>query len=598
DARHDGAIVAAQLVAGASRLVLLRTPHAALRTEPSVTPITSTTLDTLWSEPRWSNAGDRVVAVRWCRGGVSQIVVIDTLGRVLHVAASGRFTAAAPSWLPGDSGVVYTIGDDSRNDVYVQRFRSPGYEATTYRVFRMDLGAFEPQIRPGHAFQFAGVSLRANGYRLGVTDSSRPPSLQAVTAPFDTQPDPRLPALAVDSTRAQEFSALSSVYPRYWVPLFESDNDADRIGGYTEGWDILRRHYVYGELLFPLREAGINAAAQYTYRGIGEPILTFSASQTWSTYAHIRPNANSPILLAELQRRVHDGSVLATFLRQRFRTAFSVSLGAGFERRSYVTVPDSFMRRIDSVGLYAPSTFPRLTIGSSFAAYRSPAMSISPEDGVTLAATARDRFASGFTGRGGQTMTVVGSTTAYKSLDLPGFAHHVLAVRGAVGWSDTRAPGYLEVGGVSGGTFEVIPGYTIGEGRQTFPVRGFLPASTYGTQAFSGSAEYRAPLSISHRTLGILPAFVNRTSLTLFGDYGVAWCPSSAPANSRQVCTDPALTERFAIASVGAELNLNAGVLSWDSPYRFRFGIVHPVLNGASSGAKAISVYLTSGLSF
>jgi hypothetical protein len=256
------------------------------------------------------------------------------------------------------------------------------------------------------------------------------------------------------------------------------------------------------------------------------------------------------------------------------------------------------MRRIDSVGLYAPSSFPRVTVGSSFAAYRSPPFSISPEDGVTLGATARDRFTSGFTGHGGQTRAVVGSATAYKSLDLPGFAHHVIALRGAAGWSDTRAPGYLEVGGVSGGTFQVIPGYTIGEGRQTFPVRGFLPASTYGTHAFAGSAEYRAPLSIAHRSWGVFPAFINRTSLTVFGDYGVAWCPSSAPANSRQVCTDPALTERFAIASVGAELNLNAGVLSWDSPYRFRLGIVHPVLNGAAVGAKSVSVYLASGLSF
>jgi hypothetical protein len=191
---------------------------------------------------------------------------------------------------------------------------------------------------------------------------------------------------------------------------------------------------------------------------------------------------------------------------------------------------------------------------------------------------------------------VVSSMSAYKSLDLPGFAHHVLALRGSAGWADTRTNSYFEVGGVSGGTFQVIPGYTIGEGRQTFQVRGYQRGALTGIRAIGGGVEYRAPLSLTHRTVGTLPAFLQRSSLTFFGDYGAAWCPDAAP--NREVCTTAARAVRADIASLGAEVSVNAGLLSWDSPYRFRLGFAMPMQNRIALRAKQFSVYLTSGTSF
>ena len=605
DTRHDGTIVATQLVNGGSRLVLVRlndshqTPDARHQT-PVITPITSLTLDTLWSQARWSNAGDRIVAIRWARGGVSQVIIVDTMGAVRHVATSGLFTASAPSWMPGDSGITYTIADSARNDVYIQLFHGASYESNTFKLARADQGLFEPQIRLAPSLdriELAGVSLRANGYRLGVTDPARARlEFTPVEPRLSFSPDPRLPPLAVDSSPATDYHGWPGFLPRYWVPLFEQGSDANRLGGYADGWDILRRHYLYVEALFPLQDAGIDAAIEYSYRGFKWPILTFDASQNWTMYLPLKQTGTGR-LLGRLDRRIVDGSGLATFMRQRVRSAFTFSLGGAYEDRSYVTVPDSFFARIvDSLGRFRRAATPLLTVGSTYARYRSPPFAISPEDGFSLAATARDRFHSGFGATGGATISTVGTLALYKSLDLPGYAHHVLALRGAGGWSDTRANGYFEVGGVSGGTFEVIPGYTIGEGRETFPVRGFPPAASFGVYAFGGNAEYRAPLSISHRSWGLLPAFINRSSLSFFGDYGVAWCPSTAAG--RQVCTDPTFEQKLDIASVGAELNVNAGILSWDAPYRFRIGFAVPVLNRIAGRASAISGYLTSGLSF
>ena len=64
------------------------------------------------------------------------------------------------------------------------------------------------------------------------------------------------------------------------------------------------------------------------------------------------------------------------------------------------------------------------------------------------------------------------------------------------------------------------------------------------------------------------------------------------------MCTASSLEQHLGIASVGAELNVNAGVLTWDYPYRLRVGVAAPIQNGAALGAKGLSVYFTSGLSF
>jgi hemolysin activation/secretion protein len=174
----------------------------------------------------------------------------------------------------------------------------------------------------------------------------------------------------------------------------------------------------------------------------------------------------------------------------------------------------------------------------------------------------------------------------------------VLAFRGAAGVADERASGYFFVGGVSGTPFQIIPGYTLGEGRQTFPVRGFSPGTLAGTRAIAGSAEYRIPVFLIGGAPGPLPFFFDRSSLTLFGDYGSAWCPNIAAG--REVCNSNTQlqTRRVSIASAGAELNLNLGVLSWDTPYRFRLGVVSPRHNAAFFGRPAVQVYLVSGISF
>ena len=48
----------------------------------------------------------------------------------------------------------------------------------------------------------------------------------------------------------------------------------------------------------------------------------------------------------------------------------------------------------------------------------------------------------------------------------------------------------------------------------------------------------------------------------------------------------------------GLLYGLGAGLLSWDTPTRLRLGVALPVHNGATLGAKSLTAYFTTGLSF
>ncbi len=588
DARADGQIVAQQILPGATRLV---------RVSPDgtrITPITGGSYDEQWTEPRWSHRGDRVAAVRWLRGNVSQIVVLDSTGRELAVLASQRSVQATPSWSGDDAGVYYSSDQSGSAQVY---FTKIGGE--TYRVSQAATGLFEPQASPGND-RLASVLFRADGYHLGVSpccDASQlrwsPEPAQSALLPAAVAP------VIVDSSPARKFSPWRTFFPRYWIPIIDYGIRGYRVGGLTSGYDVVGRHTMTASLEFPLNGlGGATGNFKYQYAGFGLPVIQVEGAQDWQSLgeAFSRNPARTPV--GEVFRRTLTADVLATWLRVGARASSSLTGGIGIEHRTHTIDADIPLTSLDTTGGLGSPTYPTLIVGAGYNNSQHPPFAISPEDGVQLNATVRDRFNSGANGRGGPSYSAVGSAAIYKSLDLPGYAHHVLALRGSAGIADANATGYFSVGGVSGTSYQIIPGYTIGEGRLTFPVRGFEAGTLLGTRALAGSVEYRIPLFLTGNAPWTLPFFLDRSSLTVFSDYGVAWCPDIRAG--REVCNVPgsAFTTKRDIASVGAELNVNLGVLSWDVPYRFRVGAAMPTQNRLTFSRPAAQVYVVGGLSF
>ena len=147
---------------------------------------------------------------------------------------------------------------------------------------------------------------------------------------------------------------------------------------------------------------------------------------------------------------------------------------------------------------------------------------------------------------------------------------------------------------MSGSILSVAPGVTIGDGRRTFPVRGFPPLAQVGTRALGGTLEYRAPISLPASGYKMLPLFFQRVSATVFGDAATAWCPNRPTAT--QLCPAKGTAQDW-MASAGAELHLDAAY-QYDVPYRFRLGAAAPVMGRKYFGTSNLAVYFAVGLAF
>jgi len=591
--RDDGKIVAVQTEPGTTRLVLVS------RDGREVVPITTASLDTQWTAPRWSPDGRRIVAVR-ITGAPNEIVVIDSTGKLLSTPVRERAVLRSPAWSPDGRSILFTSDADGTAQLARVSADANFASAAPSRLTAEPGGVYGIDVVAAGAdsVRVATTALRGDGYHLLVWTVPRDalfaaansvrdaPSRSTVSnAGRDDASDPRW-HVTDDTSRARSYSPWRTLAPAYWSPTFAQAGAGrgDLLGALTGGSDAIGRHTYIAQAAVNLHNSKVDASLSYAYNRWINPVLTASIEQSWS-YSNI---TNRGTKVGDLDRRSRFASLHATFARPRVRTYSAVTVGAEYEERDYSTTPSSLLPRLNS--FYARShRYPTLVAAAVFSNTQRPTLSISPEDGFTLTGSIRQRWEESV-GASGRSAVAIGS--AYKSLDLPGFAHHVIAVRAAIGAADRRSPSEYEVGGVSGSSVEIVPGITFGSAARTFPVRGFDSGAETGVSASSFSTEYRVPLVAPSRSPGLFPFFLDRASLALFGDAARAWCPASAvPACS------PSSNDGPTLASVGGELDLDSA-LQFDVPYRFRLGLAHPVHGRAYAGASVLTTYATLGLAF
>ncbi len=592
DVRADGRIAAVQSRPGTTRLVLLDRNGRNLRA------LTATSLDTHWSEPRWSPEGARIAVTRWRRGGFANVVVLDTLGVVIHEVTSDRAFDSSPSWTPDGRAVVFASDRTGVTELYIAVLdggdaaqtlpatRSPelvpdgSVRITPRRFSRAGTGLFYPSISPDGRW-IAAVHFGAEGWYVGL-------------APFDTSDadvPPLDPAFAPRTPREVErfagpshgYSPLRTLVPRYWLPLVTGNTSGNaKWGLYTSGADVIGRHAYFAQAAFDPGGAEDDFGLSYRYAGLGRPLLDLAAWQDWTRSAIVDFSGER---IGDLKRRTRTYALGATLQRPRARTNGWVALHGQIESRDYLTDPPE-LREMLLPFFSSKPRFGAVLAAAGWSNARRPILSISPEDGISFSVAARMRWLEGQ--RPPRSRSVSTILAGYKSLDFGGYAHHVLAGRVAAGFADGTDPGEFSIGGVSGAPAALVPGIMLGE-RRTFAVRGFPTGARSGTRALVGSVEYRFPLAVPRRGWRLLPVYLDRTSIALFADGGSAWDGPQIPENPR--------SEAEWIASVGAELNLDAA-FQYDVPYRVRVGVAAPVLDNSLFPTRPVSAYVRLGLSF
>ena len=593
DARADGEIVAVQDVPATTRLVRVS------RDGRTIVPLTQTNLDEQWADPRWSPDGSRIAAVMQRRGR-SQITILDADGKVIDAFGGTYSVNSEPSWSSDGRRIYFSSERSGSPQIYVADVTS--FSPTVARVTDASTGVFSPEVSPNRT-QLAGLFFSADGYHIGVAPLTDPlkltPADSSVRSPRAGCSNclnrvPGLPPLgAADSSPARPYSPWRSLLPRYWMPVIESTtDDGTSFGAFTSGADIVGRHDYSIQAVRNNRFDENSAWLWYRYAGLGLPLLDFYATQNFSNSPLYEVTGTDTVAVGSFIERSRIASLQATFIRPRFRDYTVASVGAEIENIRYSTDPETFLPQF-SPFYSTPHTYPALIASAGWSNAKRPTLSISSEDGISASISGRQRWHRGSSGSA--TRTVIGVTSLFKSLDLPGFAHHVIAIRGAGGLSDSRSPNRFSAGGLSGNSLEVFPGVAVGEQRRTFGVRGYPVSAEQGIRAYSGTIEYRAPLTAPSRGFRFIPVFIDKTSLTLFGEEGRAFCPAGAVIPDG-VCL-PGDVGNPIMRSVGAELNIDTG-LQLDLQARLRLGVAFPLVNRERVGASKAQAYATFGASF
>jgi hypothetical protein len=593
DVRADGAIVAVQDEPATTRLVRLSADGRTL------VPITPTSIDVQWADPRWSPDGTRIAAVKQSRGR-SEIVILDPDGKVIDSFGATHAINSSPSWSSDGRRIYFSSERSGSPQVYVADVTT--FAPSVGRMTGAPTGVFAPEVSPDQT-QLATLAFKVDGLHLGVAPLASLVRVDADSARMSPRPGctscveavPGLPPLGTaDTSRATRYSPWASLLPRYWVPVVESTtDDGTSWGAATSGYDIVDRHNYAVEVLHNSRWAENSAWLWYRYAGFGLPLIDLYASQNFSNGTFVIDDATGtpgpPFGLTERERIV---SLTASFIRPRFRNYTLASIGAELEGDSYSTRPATVLQQL-SPFFSETHNYPALVASAGWSNAQRPRVSISPEDGMSISASGRQRWRGGTTGEA--TRSIVARSLVYKSLDFPGFAHHVLALRAAGGIADDGNPDLFSAGGISGTSLEVFPGFAVGEQRRTFGVRGYPAGAERGIRAYSAAVEYRAPIAAPSRGFRFIPVFVDRMSLTLFGETGRAFCPAGADTTSGFCSTttiaNPAMT------SAGAELNIDTGLLL-DVQARLRLGLAFPLINREQLKASKAQAYATFGTSF
>ena len=572
DARADGELVAVQSSPSTTVLVRVRPDGSSIRTLTSASP------DTQWAEPKWSRHGDRIAATRWTRGGITEIVVLDTLGHVLQSLTRDHASNSQAEWATDDAAVVYASDRTGISQLYAVRPEG----GASVRLTDATTGVFWPTISPD-GLSLAAVRWEHDGFHLGVALLGRtlegPAGGSARAARADTMP--ALPPTDTSTAAAHGYSPWRSLLPRFWLPLIGQNEFGDyTAGAYTTGNDIVGRHAYEAQLLIDFVHGQHTVQASYSYAGLGQPVIQADVNQYWDAY---RALDSSGAFVGDLFRRTRDFDVGFTFSRPRVRTNAFLSLFGTLEQRDYTTDPAPLIGHI--VGLENPSR--RYWIASSSAGWtniQQATLSISPEDGVSISATGRVKWLEGSGPVAAKNVSA--SLAAYKSIDVGAFARHVIAARAAAGISDGTEQNEFDLGGASGANIATLPGVSLAS-RRTFGVRGFPVGIESGTHIVAGSLEYRLPFTRPERGLGMWPLFLDRTSLSVFGDAGSASGGFGVPGT---------IADHW-IASAGAELGINLAV-PYDVPYLLRIGVAAPVVNHSGQSVASATLYVRLGFAF
>ena len=604
--------------------------------ETLVAPATGT----YWADPAVSPDGRWVAASRWTERR-HDVVILDADGRVVHEVTRDRALDLAPDWSADGrhlvwssdrTGILNVLGAEidphtaaAGPPVMLTNVRTgaafpsidpagewlyfSGYHVDGWEVERVPFApdAAPPAPVPAARFDEVVPAERDVGGTAPRLDEAATPARDAGDTarsdPGGTTPGgagvTATPPPGAAESAVHEYSPWSTLYPRYWLPALRAptaiapatvgDVRVPRtevlgyaVGGRTSGIDLVGRHfYDIGVKVFTSGGRG-EGDVSYEYRGLGNPSIGVTASQTWDAHGiGGRPAGadGSPetFFVLERERRL---AMTGRIHRPGVRTSTSLRFSAGLVRSDREVLDDT-LRLTDGYRLARPGSLQsEYVVSFNVSSARSHAFQMGNARGAALYVRARIRddlnVPEDLARRVGGDLSaddLLGWLHVYVPLPLPGFAAPVLAIRASGGMARGRGAhsGYFASGGASGGRVILSGLPSQGGVSLSFPVRGYETSTRSGRYAWSTTVELRAPLALVNRGLGAWPLHLDRIFGSAFLDGGNAWGRDASYSEAGSPRLRP-------LASVGFEASTDLLAL-YETPVRLRAGVAFPLVD-------------------
>ncbi len=617
----DGRVVAVRTDAGAAALVEVDPADGTVRALTPAAPRAP------WGFPAVSPDGRWIAAVRWGEGPASDLLVLDRDGREVARVTRDAGLELAPAWARGDTLVWASDRSGVPNLYALALDPATGRPAGPVRqVTNVLTGVGFPSVDPAGRWLYFS-QYHADGWNVArvpwdpsawfdpLPEAPRFAQAEARSAgggarPGAQPPGPGLPPVGPQARQApvKGYSPWPTLLPRYWEPLYREGQSVTLPGGRsrqvlgpglglaTSAFDLVGRHALAAALTWSTSGGRTEGYVSYRWAGLGNPVLGLSLDQTWDVGGPLLgdPGGGAPLDTLFLRTRERTLSASAAFEKRRFRWVSGLTLSGGlvWEGRELL---DQALEPSQRFTLTRPGG--RLADAAatvSFSTLRGHAFALGVDEGVGVSVRGRLRreldlpdTLAGVVGSDRAYQEVIGQARAFHGFPAFGYAHHVLGVRASGGVA--TGPGadrfHFDVGGASGAA-ESLTGFgLLGGHGYLFPVRGYPNGERSGRYAWSATAEYRVPLALVNRGLGLLPVNLDRVQASLFADAGNAWGPELGTA----LYQNP---RRAVLASAGAELTVHT-LLLFSSQLDVRVGLAVPFLAGFGP-----SLYVRLGQAF
>jgi len=490
--------------------------------------------DVLWLHPRWSPDGKSIAVSIW-RNGAQGLALLDLEHRKVTELLMDPALDLTPTWSPDGT---YLLFSSDRTGVY-NLFAYSIKNSELFQVTNVLGGAFTPEVTPdGRGILFSGYTSRGfdlyrmpwdpTGWRKAA-DSSRD------RAPV-VQPDEHDLLPEFDSA---PYSPWSTFRPRFWTPIFGSDESGSQVGAATGGMDVLGKDKLDAAALYGTTTHRLAYSLQYIN---DDYYPSYHFGMTDLPVKHSDLPTNNPDQTYSYWERQQRLDLDMTLSRSRFEISQSLTLGYQYERLSSLTDIPADAVSPDEGDLSG------IRLVWHFNSANVYGFSISPEDGRRFLASYQrfdHRLGSDF-----DQNRYIASWHEYMGFFFP---NHVLAARltGGLATGDPMIQGDFQVGGPSV-TEEILDPDQI-----DFFLRGYPQREFTGRKAAVGSLEYRFPLQNIERGHGTWPFFFQRTHADFFFDIGNAWNHDTKLSDFKR--------------GIGVEFEMDM-TLGYLLPVRFRLG--------------------------